>query len=48
MAREGGEGTAAEGATAGGTSQEARRTADQSGKTASRPGGTTETEAGEK
>ncbi len=47
MAGEGGEGTAAEGTAAGGAPQEARGTADQGRKTASRPGGETETETGE-
>lgn len=47
MAGEGGEGTAAERAAAGGAPQEARATADQGGKTASRPRGEAETETGE-
>lgn len=47
MAGEGGEGTAAEGAAARGTSQEAGRAADQSGKTTSGFGRETEAETGE-
>lgn len=47
MAGEGGEGSAAEGATAGRTPQEARGASDQSRKTASSFGGETEAEAGE-
>lgn len=48
MAGEGGEGKAAEGAAAGGATQEARRTADQGRETASRTGGATKTETREK
>lgn len=48
MAGEGGEGPAAEGATAGGAAQKAGRSAAQGGEAASCLGGKTETETGEK
>lgn len=48
MAGEGGKGAAAQGATAGGTTQEARGAADQSGKAANGLGGETKTETREK
>lgn len=47
MAGEGGEGTAAEGAAAGGASQETGGAEDQSRETSIRPGGETEAETGE-